>query len=72
MVRRALERARRHTTREPGRGRGAGWTTPWIGAARCYVRECPTCSKVADEHLGCFRGLLVMEAARHIAEVNVP
>ncbi|KAI1790281.1 hypothetical protein LXA43DRAFT_1149203 [Ganoderma leucocontextum] len=31
---------------------------------------CSTCSKVAYEHLTCFQGLLVVEAAKRIAEVS--
>lgn len=32
---------------------------------------CPTCAKVAHEHLRCFHGLLVVEAAKRITEVGV-
>ena len=31
---------------------------------------CPTCANVAQEHLRCFQGLLVVEAAKRIAEVS--
>ncbi|PIL24784.1 hypothetical protein GSI_12670 [Ganoderma sinense ZZ0214-1] len=31
---------------------------------------CPTCSRVAFEHLRCFQGLLIVEAAKRIAEVS--
>ena len=41
-----------------------------IAQALLRAAVCPTCSTVAFEHLRCFQGLLVVEAAKRIAEVS--
>ncbi|KAM5531476.1 hypothetical protein V8D89_014866 [Ganoderma adspersum] len=41
-----------------------------IAEALLGAAACPTCSTVAFEHLRCFQGLLVVEAAKRIAEVS--
>ena len=48
------------------------WGKDHFARALKEAMECPICSEVAEEQLKCFEGLLVVEAAKRIAEVSVP
>ncbi|PIL24786.1 hypothetical protein GSI_12672 [Ganoderma sinense ZZ0214-1] len=45
------------------------WGKEHFARALQEAMACPNCAKVAQEHLRCFEGLLVVEAAKCIAEV---
>ena len=48
------------------------WGKDHFARALKEAMECPICSEVAEEQLKCFEALLVVEAAKRIAEVSVP